>query len=670
MWSVATPIIVGGKHVGNLFSGQFFFTDEQPNGEFFRAQAKRYGFSEQKYMAALENAPRFSREFLHSAMEFYIRLAKNIAQASWNNICLGRAVAQAKMREEEMRRLNRMFKARSRSDQVLVRATDERQLLDEICKVIVEDCGYPLVWVGFAEHDKNKTVRPVACAGRGIADVKVLHISWADTERGQSPSGLAIRTGKPNICRNVHTDEMRPWREVATHSGYTSIFSLPLMADDKAFGALAVCSDQPNAFPEDELSLLSGIADDLAYGIGALRMRSARNQAEEKFLQAQKMEAVGLLAGGVAHDFNNILGSIVGYNALLLEGLKGNKLRAHSLEIKRSSEMAATLTKQLLGVSGNRGGQSRVLNANKVITSIAKMMRGLVGEKIRLDLKLHRSVWPIKMDSGQLEQVVMNLAVNARDAMPEGGGITLTTKNVLLKSERDGQADPALAPGRYVVLEVRDNGIGMEADLQSRIFEPFFTTKSSGRGTGLGLPTVKSIVESYGGRITVERALGWGSIFRVYLPSVEGEGKGRACEGKVSGGRVKKSPRGHETILVVEDNASLLILIKMALQGAGYSLFFARNAEEAVAQCGEIQRGIDLLLTDVVLPGMNGPELAKRLKKIQPEMRTVFMSGYPGDALDPLAGFGGCVLLEKPFTPQKMLGTLRKVLDIDQDDLV
>lgn len=794
MWSVATPLIVGGKHVGNLFSGQFFFTGEEPDRELFRAQAKRYGFAEQKYLEALDRAPRLSRTLVDAAMEFYLKLAQNISRASWSNICLARAVeergraaevlraserrlaraqqiarlgsweldaatkrmswsgemsqifglgaeefggtyqaflaavhpddrgaleaahlellsgrpghhegdfrivrpstgeirvvhgkceqvrdgsgrvvrstglvqdiTEIRKREDELSRVNRVLRARSRSDQALASAVDEREFLDAACKILMEDCGHAMLWIGYAEQDERKSVRPIACAGYEAGYLETLNVTWDDKVRGRGPTGTAIRTGKPSVCRDMQTNpKYKPWRQQALERGYASAVGLPLRADGKAFGAVTVYSKNPNAFSDEEVRLLLGQADDLTFSIGALRMRSARKAAEARFQQAQKMEAVGLLAGGIAHDFNNILATIVGYNSLLLDGLKGNRLRDYSLEIKHSSEMAAMLTQQLLGVSGNRGAQRRVLDPNSVIMAMAKMLRRLVGERIRIDLKLHRAAWPLKMDSGQLEQIVMNLAVNARDAMPNGGRLILATKNLIVKRDRGPRAGDAPPPGRYVVLEVRDNGSGIDAAVQARIFEPFFTTKGTGRGTGLGLATVKSIAEEYHGHITIESKPGRGAIFRVLLPRAQGGAKGMA-----SGGHIKKSHRGHETILVVEDNRSLVTVLELTLRRAGYAVFTARTAEEALSRCGKIKKNIDLLLTDVVLPDMDGPGLAKRLKELRPWMRTVYMSGYPGNALGPVSGFAGCVLLEKPFSPAQMLNTVRKVLDIGQGD--
>jgi PAS domain S-box-containing protein len=392
----------------------------------------------------------------------------------------------------------------------------------------------------------------------------------------------------------------------------------------------------------------------------------AKAESEAQFQQAQKMEAVGLLAGGIAHDFGNILACIVGNNYFVLEGLKpGHPLRPYCLEIKRSAEVAATLTRQLLGVSGNRAmRQNSILDPNSVILAMAKMLHRLLGENIEIVQDLHPSVWPVKMDSGQLEQIILNLAVNARDAMPQGGRLTLATKNLSVKKDGAPQGQDAPAPGSYVVLEFRDTGTGMDAAVLARIFEPFFTTKGSGRGTGLGLSTVKGIVEEYHGNVSVATEPGKGTAFRVCLPSVKG---GAAALHR--GPAVKKGRGGDESILIVEDNGSLVNILKKTLLGGGYSVFSARTAEEAIPQCEKIKERIDILLTDVVLPGMDGVELAQKLKERWPGLRVIYMSGYPGNALAPIAGFGNCVFLEKPFSPQELLDTLRQVMSKSQGDL-
>jgi signal transduction histidine kinase/CheY-like chemotaxis protein/ligand-binding sensor protein len=666
MWDVATPIVVEGRRVGNLFSGQFFFDDEEPERAFFEAQAQRYGFAEEEYLAALDRVPRRSRKLVETTMKFFSGMAQSLSHASWSNISLARSVTEAKLREEELLRLNRALSARNLIDQTMIRAQDELEYAHEACDIVVKNLGHAMVWIGFAEQDKKKTVRPFSSAGYEDGYLATLDLTWADTERGRGPVGTAIRTGKVSICQNVLTDRaFKPWRQQALHCGFSSAIGLPLRADGKTFGVIAIYSKEPDAFDEQEARLLSGLAGDVSYGICALRTREARKQAEAHFQEAQKMEAVGLLAGGIAHDFNNILAILHGCNHLLLEGLRpGHPMRAYSQQIQDSLEVGGTLTHQLLGISGNRGAQKRFLEPNSVILQMLKMLRRLLPDNIRLEKKLHRAVWSVKMGSGQLEQILLNLAVNARDAMPKGGRLVLTTRNLSVKSGRGRNAKWPSVPGHYVLLEVRDTGSGMSPQVKARLFEPFFTTKGPGRGTGLGLSTIRTIVDESGGHITVESKPGKGTDFRIYLPSGRGGAKG-----VVSQGNAKKNPSGHGDILVAEDNEALLKIIKMTLQKKGYTVFSGHTAAEILAISGDLRKPPALLLTDVVLPDLDGPELAKHVKEKWPQIRTVYMSGYPGNALGPIGGYGSCVMLEKPFSLDHLLKTLRDVLARGQDCL-
>ena len=386
---------------------------------------------------------------------------------------------------------------------------------------------------------------------------------------------------------------------------------------------------------------------------------------EEKLRHSQKMEAVGLLAGGIAHDFNNVLTTIVGYNYFILEGLEaGSPLRTFSLEIRRSAEVAGSLTHQLLALGRHQIVQPRVMDPNSVIMALAKMLQRLVGEDIEVELKAHPALWPVKMDSGQLEQVVLNLVINARDAMPKGGRIVLATKNLTARKDHSPDSVLSLPPGHYFCLEIRDTGLGMDEATRARIFEPFFTTKEPGRGTGLGLSTVMGITKQYRGHISVESAPGKGSTFRVYIPRADG-----GVEALLPGAVSKTSKGGHETILVVDDNDALRAIIKKALREKGYRVFSARSSEEALSQCRRLKERIDLLLSDVVLPDFSGPELAKRLLESRPGLRVVFMSGYPGGAVGNITQAQDTFHIEKPFSPEQMLATVRRALDASQVEM-
>ena len=389
------------------------------------------------------------------------------------------------------------------------------------------------------------------------------------------------------------------------------------------------------------------------------RETATREQAETQLLQAQKLQAVGLLAGGLAHDFNNVLTTIVGYNYFLLEGLEpGSPLRSLSLEIRKAADLAASLTRHVLAVTRQQVVQPRVIEPNSVILELAKMFRRLLGANIKLDLHTYPALWPVKMDCGQLEQVLMNLVVNARDAMPHGGRIVIATKNQAVREGGGPEPGLALPPGQYVCLEVRDTGTGMDGRVQARMFEPFFTTKEAGRGTGLGLSTVQSIVRDCRGGIAAESSPGKGSAFRVYLPRAEGGAQALLPgEPRTAGGE------GHETILMVEDNPALRSLIKKMLREKGYRVFSAETGEEARRLCRRLKERLDLLLCDLILPDCHGTDLAAELFAARPGIKVTYMSGYPGGVLSSNLRFDGEVLIEKPFSPEALLDCLRRQLN-------
>ncbi|MFA6318596.1 MAG: ATP-binding protein [Elusimicrobiota bacterium] len=381
--------------------------------------------------------------------------------------------------------------------------------------------------------------------------------------------------------------------------------------------------------------------------------------AEERFLQAQKMEAVGLLAGGIAHDFNNVLTTVIGYNYFVTEALKeGDPLRAFSLEVRRAAEFAASLTRQLLAVSRKQFIQPRVLDINTVLTELSRMLRRLLGEGVELVVDPQASLWPVKMDSGQLEQILLNLAVNGRDAMPGGGRLVLATRNLTVGEGEARDLGTGLAPGRYVELSVRDTGTGMDEAVRNRIFEPFFTTKEQGRGTGLGLATVMSIVKQYQGRISVESRLGGGTTFRIHLPAAEG-----GVEAMLPGHAPASARGGSETILLVEDNDALRVLLKRTLQQKGYRVLAAGSGEEAGANLHKRHWTPDLLLVDLALPGINGLDLAKELRRERPDLKVAYISGYAWSIGVKVDQLKDAVLIEKPFSPEVLLDTVRRVLD-------
>ncbi|MDT4895401.1 MAG: two-component system, cell cycle sensor histidine kinase and response regulator CckA [Acidobacteriota bacterium] len=384
-----------------------------------------------------------------------------------------------------------------------------------------------------------------------------------------------------------------------------------------------------------------------------------RGSLEEQLRQSQKLEAVGQLAGGVAHDFNNLLTVITGYSDLSLRRLdKNNPLRANLEEIKKAGERAASLTRQLLAFSRKQVLQPKVLQLNAIVADVDKMLRRLIGEDIDPLTVLEPSLGQIKADPGQIEQVLLNLAVNARDAMPQGGKLTIETQNVYLDNQ-DVRWHTAIQPGNYVMLAVSDTGCGIDAETQMRMFEPFFTTKEQGKGTGLGLSTVYGIVKQSGGHLWVYSEVGKGTTFKIYLPRVD-----EVTERDEPRTTQAELPQGRETVLLTEDEEQVRQMTRMILEMGGYRVLEAASGEEALAIYKQHEGQIDLVMTDVVMPKMSGRELAQSLEVFHPGIKVLYMSGYTDDAivrhglLDQEIAF-----LQKPFTPDALMRKVREVLD-------
>ena len=376
------------------------------------------------------------------------------------------------------------------------------------------------------------------------------------------------------------------------------------------------------------------------------------------FLQAQKMEAVGRLAGGMAHDFNNLMNVVIGYSEMLLHKSSSDNPGRQALEsILDAGERAATLTRQLLAFSRKQIIEPRILDMNAVLTDMERMLRRIIGEDIELIPKSTPGIGRVRADLGMIEQVVMNLAVNARDAMPNGGKLTIETANVEF-DEQYVHRHQGSVPGSYVMLAVSDTGMGMTQEVKARIFEPFFTTKEMGKGTGLGLSTVFGIVKQHNGYIMAYSKPGKGASFKIYLPRVEGdmEAEGRKVPHKVTGGK--------ETILIVEDDEGLRTMAGMMLEDLGYTVLSCPSGEEALARLAAYEGNVALLFTDVVMPGMNGKGLSEEVRLLRPEVKVLYTSGYPDNdiahrgVLDP-----GALFIQKPFTSAALGAKVRKALN-------
>ena len=443
--------------------------------------------------------------------------------------------------------------------------------------------------------------------------------------------------------------------------GLLSVAVVPIFVEKRWWGfiGLDACVTE-RAWGELESEALFTAARIIGEAIARERAGATHARLEAQYRQAQKMESVGRLASGIAHDFNNLLTVINGMSELVLTQVShDNPVHADVQEILHAGERAATLTRQLLAFSRQQILAPRVLNLNTVVAGMESLLRRVLGEDIDLMVVPTPGVGRVKADPGQLEQVITNLAVNARDAMPQGGQLTIETRNVTLGGDEARRHGVAVPPGSYVQLVVSDSGVGMDEATRARIFEPFFTTKGSGQGTGLGLSTVYGIVKQSDGFIWVESELGRGTRFQICLPQV--------AEAAVTdrSGPTVVSRSGTETILLVEDNAGLRKLATRVLAPAGYTVLGAASGEEALRVLERQEGPVHLLLSDVVMPGMSGRDLAEQLAQTRPEMKVLFMSGYTDDTVVQHGVLEAQVaFLNKPFTAAALLRKVREVLDL------
>jgi len=697
-------------------------------------------------------------------------------------------ITENKENERALKRTNRALTVVSECNEALVRIADEAGLLHEICRIIVETGQYRLAWVGFAEEDAEKTVRPVAKWGRDAGYLDTIKTSWGDNEYGRGPSGVAIRTGQPYVVRNIASDpNFAPWREAAAAHGFASSIGLPLRDASRVFGMIAIYAPEPEAFDDEEVRLLGGLADNLAYGIAAVRAREGRTQAEEaireseerfratfeqaavgmahvspegrylrvnrkfsditgysrnelfnlSFLdithpddldreseqahrvlageiptysmekryvrrdgsavwvnrtislvrdpagnpkyfisviqditaakkmetqlrQAQKMEAVGQLTGGVAHDFNNLLTVVMGNLELLREDPHaGARTRDLASRAIAAADRGASLTQRLLAFSRKQVLQPELTDVNKLVENMHDLLRRSLGETIRVETDLSESLPTTMVDRGQLETALLNLAVNARDAMPDGGTLTIETTECCLDQIYTAETEDVV-PGEYVLLSVTDTGAGMSPEVRERAFEPFFTTKEVGKGTGLGLSMVYGFVKQSGGHVAISSRPGEGTTVRVYLPSASGAARAWHA---AHDARPATAPNG-EAVLVVEDDPEVRVLAVTILRDMGYKVLEAGTADAAL-RLVEDGAPIDLLLSDVVLPGdANGPELAREILRRRPGIKVLFTSGYSDRAasLLPPAQIAA-QLLQKPFHKAALAARIREALD-------
>lgn len=482
----------------------------------------------------------------------------------------------------------------------------------------------------------------------------------------QQPDMVRVRIALDGQTFSSSDFQVTPWmRQIPIiapdcHQGTIELAYRSDSASESSDGSQAAPAEQDEmAFLEVIVELLKGYLGRRVEKAARSVERADRQRLEQQLRQAQKMEVVGRLAGGVAHDFNNLLTVISGYSEILLENMTSDDpAREIVKEIYRSGERASLLTQQLLAFSRKQVLEPKVLNLNDVVSESSRMLARLIGEDIRLRTVLSEELHLIRVDPGQLEQVIMNLAVNSRDAMPNGGQLTIETANVEI-DERYAYSHWEIRSGTYVMLAVSDTGHGMDDATRARIFEPFFSTKPSDRGTGLGLATVYGIVKQSGGNIGVYSEPNYGTVIKVYFPVVE-----KSSTNLDLPVEIPTALEGSETILMVEDDAAVRSLARLALQMYGYQVLEASDGREALALSQRHKGSIHLLVTDVVMPGINGRELAEQLTRKFRDLQVLFLSGYTSDTIVHHGVLeADMAFLQKPFTPVLLSRKVREVLN-------
>jgi PAS domain S-box-containing protein len=534
-------------------------------------------------------------------------------------------ITEQKKIEEDLKRKNRALRILSECNGALVKINDEKELTNEICQKIYSIGGYLLVWLGLVMHDETQSVIPIAWAGNESDDVKFMNITWGDNELGSSPAGKAIKSGVFSLIRNVKSDQdFIPWLGEALKKGYNSVLSLPLVIDKKAIGALTICSIELNGFDTEEIKLLTELASDLSYGIMSIRTKEGHDRLSAQLFQSQKSEAIGRLAGGIAHDFNNILTVILGNAEMMPYELNNLELTIKHIEqIKKSAEKAAALTHQLLAFSRKEIIEPKRIDLNKQVLEMQKMLKRIISEDIDLDVSLEPNLFQIEADQSHIDQIIMNLVINAKDAMPDGGDLSIKTENLYI-TEQNLSLFPKAKFDKYIILEVKDTGSGISEDIISKIFDPFFTTKTSGKGTGLGLSVVDGIVNQNQGWIDVSSEVGKGTSFKIYFPALDEEQESVTKDEQ----DLFSSKGAGERILVLEDEQGILELASTTLTANGYRVFEAINLKTALNILEKEKGNFDLVFSDIILPDGSGIDFYEKAIENYPNLKVLFTSGY------------------------------------------
>ena len=568
-------------------------------------------------------------------------------------------VTGRKRAEVEVQRLNRVYNVLRRTNQMLLHVETAQELYDEACRIAV-DCGrYAMAWVGLVE-EVSRLVGPVAWHGNVGKYLDGIHISVADVPEGRGPTGTAMREGRPFVCRDIANDPaMLPWREAALAMGFRASSAYPLRTGEQVSGVFTVYSEEVGRFGDEEVQLLLELATDMSYALSVMQRERRRRFAEEQLRQAQKMDAVGRLAGGISHDFNNLL-AVIQANAGLIETMPAARAAAaHELaDIRMAAERGRVLVRQLLDFARQGAIEMAPCDLRNLVADLHRMLERILPETVALEWSAAGDTPIVRADAGALEQVLMNLVNNARDAMPGGGDLRFTVDGVTLGTAEAEAA--SVKAGRFGRVSVTDTGIGMDAETLKHLFDPFFTTKPVGKGTGLGMPMVYGLIRQHGGFVRVSSEIGHGTTVEICIPASDDQ-KVPAPAPAVPNWDL---PRGHETILVAEDQGELRRAAVRILERYGYRVLAAADGEEALALYRAHRPEVALVFSDLVMPKLGGEALYRRMLAEGGSPRILFASGYSSKdraertGLDP-----GLPFLAKPWTLPDLVQRVREVLD-------
>ncbi len=731
LWDVVTPLYVGDKHLGNIYTGQFFYDDEEVDEEFFIKQAERYGFDKASYMDAFRLIPRYNRETIDHLMSFLVKFTTYVSSISLMNIQLEKEIHERKQVEDALKKNEEYMRTLIQTLPDLIWLKDQEGVY-RFCnsrfenffgareKDIVGKTDYDFLDKELADFFRGKDKIAIANKKPTTNEEEVLfandgHREILETIKTPMYSHDGRLTGVLGIGRditgrkqaeNALQESEKRFRGIidSTEAGYFFInqdgffqfvneawlkmhrYSSPDQVIGRHFSLTQIDMDKDSANIIIK-KIINGEAvtsgeftrrcKDGSIGYHTFTVKPVvqggeiiglegfliditdKKKLENQLHQTQKMESIGRLAGGVAHDFNNMLSIILGNTEIAMEDIDpASPLTANLKEIHKAAENSANLTRQLLAFARKQTIAPRVVDLNNILKEMLKMLNRLIGEDIDLVWLPSEKLWPVKIDPSQVDQILVNLCVNARDAIRGVGKVVIETKNISMNDDYC-LSHAGFIPGDYIMLSVNDNGCGMDKKALDNLFEPFFTTKEVGQGSGLGLATVYGIVKQNGGFINVYSEPGKGTVFKIYLPRHK-----EIPPLKQEKDAVKTVQSGNETILLVEDEKAILKMTIMMLERLGYKVLAASTPGHAIRIVQEADREIDLLMTDVVMPEMNGKELSNKMMEIYPDLKCLFMSGYTADVIAHNGMLDeGVPFISKPFSKQELSIKLREILN-------